>query len=406
MLEHFLTELYAFEREIEERAASFFDYHALRVDAGHSGPEFDSFCERVRRVFASSLLPARDRNVLTAVDFAFESRVAAILDAVSTGCDAMDDERLRALHERLTSARAARDERVARMPESLERHDIAAHGLTYFAAGAGSEPIVLLNAIGQGLDYWFRLIDALTPRHRVLAFEPRGTIEDQIRDLESVLAHEGAARCVVAGWCTGPKVAVEFASRQPGAVAAMIFLNPTFRCSTTPRELETAYERNSEPLFRALAARPSMAGSVMKSLQASVAGPALDLESDDGDAAEVLATMSLALRPLVAHPFRSEDVIVEYTRQILDFWSYDSLPKAAQMDVPLLVFASELDRVASPEMAKEVARRVAGSRLVLAAAATHYCLYDRAGFVASIIDDFLDDAASVTPPLALHGSAR
>jgi pimeloyl-ACP methyl ester carboxylesterase len=385
--ERFLTELYAFEREIEERAPSFFDYYALRVEADSFEDEFDTFCERVRRLFGSSLLPAAPGDALTEVDRAFASRVSDIHPPVS-----MDDERLRALHHRLTSARAAREERVASMA-----------GLECIDAGEGTTPIVLLNAIGQGFHYWFRLVDALTPRHRVLAIEPRGSIEDQIRDLETLLARQEAERCILLGWCTGPKVALELYARKPEAVAAMVFLNPTFRTSGTPRELETAYERNSEPLFRAVAARPSMAASVMKSLQASVAGPALDLEGDGDAAAEVLAMMSAALRPHVARPFRCEPVLVEYTRQILDFWAHDSLTKADALDIPLLVVAAELDRVASSEAAREVARRVRGARLVEVPYATHYCLYDRPNFIASVIDDFLANAvADAAPALAMR----
>ncbi len=388
--ERFLTELYAFEREIEERAPSFFDYHALRVEAAAFDRDLEAFCERVRRIFGSSLLPAAPGDALTEVDRAFASRVAGIRFPVS-----MDDERLRALHDRLTSVRAAREARVARMA-GLERID----------AGEGTTPIVLLNAIGQGFHYWLRLVDALTPRHRVLAVEPRGAIEDQIRDVEALLAEEEAERCILLGWCTGPKVAVELSARRPEAVAAMVFLNPTFRTSGTPRELETAYERSSEPLFRAVAARPSMAASVMKSLQASVAGPAVDLEGDGDAAAEVLAMMSTALRPHVARPFRSEPVLVGYTRQILDFWAYDSLTKAEALNGPLLVVASELDRVASPEAAREVARRVRGARLVEVPYATHYCLYDRPDFIASVIDDFLASIAVNAAPALTMRSGR
>ena len=388
--EKFLTELYDFEREIEERAPSFFDYHALRVEADPFDRDLEAFCERVRRIFGSSLLPAAPGDALTEVDRAFASRVAGIRPPVS-----MDDERLRALHDRLASARAAREERVARMA-ALERID----------GGEGATPIVLLNAIGQSFHYWLRLVDALTPRYRVLAVEPQGSIEDQIRDVEALLAEEAVERCILLGWCTGPKVAVELSARRPDAVAAMVFLNPTFRTTGTPRELDTAYERSSEPLFRAVAARPSMAASVMKSLQASVAGPALDLEGDDDAAADVLAMMSAALRPHVARPFRSEPVLVAYTRQILDFWACDSLAKAETLDVPLLVVASELDRVASPEAAREVARRVRGARLVEVPYATHYCLYDRPDFIAAVIEDFLANAAADAAPALAMRSGR
>jgi pimeloyl-ACP methyl ester carboxylesterase len=387
----FLVELFRFEREIEERAPSFFDHHALHVEAAADHDAFAAFCERVRRVFGSSILPVAGRDELNAVDLAFASRFDR--DAVLRECGELDDARLQALYDDLAAARAAREQRVAKMPDSLRRR-VLPDGLAYYAAGEGTTPIVLLNAIEQELHYWFRLIDALAPRHRLLAWEPRGTIADQIRDVEAVLAAEDVGRCVLAGWCTGPKVAVELAARRPESVEALVFLNPTFRCDGSDAALDTAYERSSDPLFRAVATRPALAASVMKSLQASIAGPAIDVDDEDGlDAGDVVAAMSARLRPHVAHPFRSEEVLVGYARRIVDFWASDSLAKAELVTAPLLVVAAELDRVAAPAMGREVARRFRGARLEFVPYATHYCLYDRPDFVAGLIDDFLRSAS-------------
>src|SRR5262249_21941293 len=119
----------------------------------------------------------------------------------------MDTDRLRLDDETQTrlievvchsheARRAARNQRVAAMNDTLERKSVGRGGaeLIYFAGGSGKTPIVLMNALGQGLHYWYRLIDILTRRHRILIWEPRGSdgtqplgVSDQVDDVEAVL---------------------------------------------------------------------------------------------------------------------------------------------------------------------------------------------------------------------------
>lgn len=454
----FLSTLFDFEQEIEERAPSYFDYHALRCRApqqahldliemdslvdrllaisqssdtlNRSFPlssenrvTFHGFCETVREVSGSSLLPAEEAEELSAVDLAFEARVNEVSPllnllrtvdnpAGATVLSSAQTDGLRDLEKALAAKRRGRDLRVSNMPDSLATITIEHKGypLTYHAAGRGATPILLLSALGQSSHYWFRLIDELMTTHRVIVWEPRGaslpphpfTLTDQVEDVEAILRHERAGTCYLVGWCTGPKVAVELAVRRPDAAAAMIFLNPTFRRVGTPPELETAYERNSDPLFRTVAARPTMAGSVRRSLQGGGRELVADAEVERDPkelAAEVISAMSAGLREHVVRPFQSESVLLNYARQIVDFWSYDSLAKADQVRAPILVVASELDQVAHPEMAREAAKLFPRGRLAMVRNATHYCLHDRPRLVAGLIREFLDGAEGLAAPV-------
>jgi pimeloyl-ACP methyl ester carboxylesterase len=448
-LGRFFTTLYEFEREMEERAPWFFEYHALRccvaeqaaldvigadcaaqraLTISRSGETlnqcfeispsasipFSEFCEDVRLAFGSSLLPTNRRETLNAVDVAFESRLGGVSclqlaprdNARAIDANSRPIKNLEALRESLDAKRLARDQRVAGMPDSLERTTIESKGfpLTYYSGGRGRVPILLLNALGQGVQYWLRLMDELMRSHRVIVWEPRGTslppfpftLADQVDDVEAILQHENAERCYLAGWCTGPKVAVEFFIRHPQAVSAMVFLNATFRCTGTPAELETQYERNSEPLFRLVAQRPAMAASVSKSLQNSVGGPQIDPE-EDGDAhltVDLLSAMNGALKRHVLAPFQSESVVANYAKQMVDFWSHDSLVAAQRVEAPVLLLASEYDLVAAPEMSRQAARHFPQSRFQLMPHASHYCLYDRPRFVADLITRFFEETSA------------
>jgi pimeloyl-ACP methyl ester carboxylesterase len=398
---------------------------------------FADLCERIGMVYGLSLLSVDDRQSLNVIDRLFHERLngfhAHFMLPGKIACEEtyraagfspedvlLDEEAQVALFEAIlcnqNSVRDARRERVADLPGSLEQKTInrGDFQLTYYSGGTGEIPIILLNALGQGMHYWYRLIDNLMQRHRVIIWEPRGTvsppppfgIKDQVDDLEAVLENEAADTCYLIGWCTGPKVATEFYLRRPSAVPAMVFLNSTFRCLGGPEEYETDYEHNLEPLCRLLNRRPETAASVMKSLQASISGDNINLleESDPEQlAAGVLSLINVDLKQEVLMPFRNESTTLNYSQQVLDFWSHNTLEDAPRVQIPVLVIGSEYDKSASPEMSRLAAELFPTARYVQLQGATHYCFYDRPDLITELIERFFHDPDALS---GIDGEAK
>lgn len=379
---------------------------------------FAELCEHVARVQGLKLQVVEDRKALNAIDRDLHARLsgfharltpprgpAAVPGNPFQDMLRLDTEALGALlqriHQRQQEARAASRTRAASLFDTLAPRtvDRAGSPLPYRVAGStGGSAIVLLNALGQGLHYWGRLMDLLARNHRVILWEPRGTevgphpfkLRDQVDDLEAILKNEGIEVCHLVGWCTGPKVAVEFYLRHPAAVASMVFLNGTFKCAGSPKELDTPYERNFEPLCGILDRRPAMAASILKSLRLSMGtdGSELAGEPDSEELSiRVLSLMNRDLRPHVLAPFRNETVVVNYARQLVDFWSHDTRKSAPQVRVPVLLLSAEHDAVASPEMSRMMAKLLPNARHVHVEGATHYCLYDRPELVAGLMEE-------------------
>lgn len=453
----FLSALYDIKNEVEEHLPEYFEYQSLRCwapdDAGvnlmradHAAeimsriaqrpdtsgkrysvvsPErlsFADLCERIGMVYGVSLLTVDDRQSLNVIDRLFHERLNTFhthfMPSGNFACEEtyraagfasevvlLDEEAQVALFEAILcnqdAVRDARRDRIADFPGSLEQKTISRgeFELTYYGGGSGEIPIILLNALGQGLRYWYRLIDNLMQRHRVIIWEPRGTvsppppfgIKDQVDDLEAVLENEAADTCHLIGWCTGPKVATEFYLRHPSAVLAMVFLNSTFRYLGGPEEYETDYEHNLEPLCRLLNRRPETAASVMKSLQASISGNNINLleESEPEElAAGVLSLINVDLKHEVLMPFRNESTMLNYSHQVLDFWSHNTLQQAACVQVPVLIIGSEYDKSASPAMSRIASELFPTARYVQLQGATHYCFYDRPDLITELIERF------------------
>ena len=454
----FIAAVHQFKEEIEEKSPDYFEFRSLRCRADPdaaldllsadqaaqsmlriaqdertlsrindvvSGRNtlFADFCEWVGTAYDMSFFPVADHRQLNAIDRILRDRLAWFWPYLGAGAQSADMSRhcdadakvAAAEQERYQSVfaaarasqrarRATRNQRVNALLTGLERRTISRNSeeLNYFTTSSNGMPVVLLNALGQGLHYWLRLIDCLMQNYRIIIWEPRGTVapsgpfrlNDQVDDLEAILRQESIDRCHLVGWCTGPKVAVRFYLRRPAAVSSMVFLNSTFKCPGSPSDTITAYEKNIESLCRVIAERPGMAGPVTRSLQSILEQNKLDIDESSSEefAQSVLGLVNVDLRLDVLAPFRNENTTINYAHQLVDFVFYDALADAARVKVPILLVASEYDKVSSPLMSHAAVKLFPDSRCVQVRGASHYCLYDRADLVAGLMETFFEDA--------------
>jgi pimeloyl-ACP methyl ester carboxylesterase len=236
-------------------------------------------------------------------------------------------------------------------------------------------------------------------KYRVVIWEPRGTVSppapfgiaDQVDDLDAILHNEGIEACHLVGWCTGPKVAIDFYTRRPSMVRSMAFLNSTFKCDGSPEELDTPYEKNLEFLCRRLVHKPAMVASIMRTFQSRAEDSETDiLGGTNGEqlSVKVLSMANARIKSWVLAPFSSEETTLNYARQLVDFWSNDVRPKAREVRVPVLLMSSEYDEIVTPATSRMGAEIFPDTRHVHVSAATHYCIYDQPEFVSSLLASF------------------
>lgn len=461
----FLTLLHSFKTEIEERLSQYFDFQALRcfappdaavnVITAEAASElliriarqerptngsfpiispqhipFADLCERIGIGYGISILGVKDFGAFNAIDRSFHERLGDLPTdlknetPVSSNIDVyqvvglapesaiLDEDAQIELFESIRQSQdkawGARKRRIADLMNTLRPKTVARGGLklNYYTAGLVGTPIVILNALGQGLEYWYRLIDRLQENYRVIIWEPRGTVSppppfglrDQVDDVDAILQQEDIQACHLIGWCTGPKVAIEFYLRHPSIVSSMAFLNTTFKCDGSPGELNSPYEQNLDSLCHMVIQRPATAASVMKTLKGRVEESAVDiLEETDAEQRSimVLQRMNENLQAHVLMPFQTEQTTFNYAHQMADFWAHDVRAKASDVRIPVLLIGTEYDQVATPEASAAAARLFPDARHVHIRGATHYCLYDRPEFVSELLQTFFVSPAAV-----------
>jgi pimeloyl-ACP methyl ester carboxylesterase len=299
-------------------------------------------------------------------------------------------------------AEAAARRQALRLPETLPIRRCGLEGtqLQYLATGTG-EPIVFVNALGQGLIHWMPLMHLLRDRYRVIAWKllgdlPTGaaTLTDQVRALAAIVADSGAGPVHLIGWCAGAKISLEFARQHPEAVRSVMLLNGAFKRPGRLAELDTPYERALATVCSAVDRRPERAGSLRSLFVAGLRAGSSDasLAEQDGDP---LAEVDPQLHAAMLEPFADDARLRTYARQHLDYWARGLGNEGLPPSLPLLLLASEQDRIISAAGVRDAAAYLPGARLLNLPGAGHHRMFDRPDLIAAVVERFLSDPGSV-----------
>lgn len=307
-------------------------------------------------------------------------------------CAGIDEAAMRTFaKDREAQYRAGRDglhteARIA--ARSAERITTRPGGPTHRALGAGTTPIVIVNALGQGEGYWWPLIATLAPRHRVLLCQQdtTGGLADQLADLTALLAAEHVRQCHLVGWCTGAKLVTRLAREQPARVLSLTMLAADFRYDGRDPELDGRYERNLAAVCRALLDRPALADRLVTLFTTT------DDQPGQSSADAVLARPDPELAREIRRPFASGTALLAYARQLVEFWAHDELRPTGE--IPTLFLIGDRDEIVAPAAERAAAANFPGALHGEFALGSHYLMYEQPQLVADVIADFLCDPAT------------
>ena len=330
---------------------------------------------------------------LDSIDAVFESEISLAESDSEETAEVDDDtsETIQSFLKNYTGTRQA-DKEINELLESREVQLENGERSSYFAGGRGERTIVVVNAYGQGFSYWTRLVRQLSETYRLVVWCPRGSGPEHRADLRRVLANEDVERAEFLGWCTSPKFILDYYSRHPEQVSSMTFLGATFKNLPGQAQLDTDFERGLEPLLKMVHDRPQLAGRLKDALRAVLLAGKRDERSNSASTMQMLGFPCPDLKEAVIGPFTTDEGLVNYARQILEFWNHDASKLFENVRVPVLFISGECDRIASPRMAQAAARLIPGARYVELKGGSHYLQFEKYSLTACIIDQFLRDA--------------
>ena len=248
--------------------------------------------------------------------------------------------------------------------------------IRFEAAGAG-EPVTLLHGVGSNLESWDGVVPALAERFRVLRYDLRGhgqsgkppgpyALDDFVEDLRALLDDRGVAVTRLCGMSFGGLIGQAFTLRYPARVGRLALLATV--AGRTPAERAAALAR------AATLASGGATGTVEAALERWY--------TPEFRAAHPEIVAQTRERVLGNDP-------AGYAAAYRVFAEADLLEDLGGIRCPTLIATGEHDAGSTPEMARRMHERIAGSRLVILPRYRHGLLVEAAAEVARLLCDFL-----------------
>lgn len=243
---------------------------------------------------------------------------------------------------------------------------------------AARHSIVFSHALGADQSMWDPIANALAADCRVICYDHRGhgdseapagpySMADLADDAERLMAEIGAGPVVWVGLSMGGMVGQELALRYPQRVQALVIANSTAGYPPEAREL---WQQRIQAIE---------AGGVE-----AIADGAMQRWFSPTFRTEQPATVARWRRRLISTP---QAGYLGSTHAVMNMATADRL---AQIDVPTLVIAGELDEGTPPSMSRSIVEAVPGARLVLLPGAAHLSAIEQPKTFEAALASFID----------------
>lgn len=263
------------------------------------------------------------------------------------------------------------------MPE-IQLRDVR---LYYEAHGAGA-PVVLVPGFGNGLWIWFKQVEALARRFRVILFDPRGVARSEPRDeplavrdiaddVAALLDALGLRRAHVLGASFGGFVAQEFALNYPERTAALVLACTSYGgAGHVPPSPET---------LRAIASTKGLNTEERVRENLLLAFTPGYVEREPEEVERVIA-------------LRAENPVAEhvYQRQLQAAVAFDASSRVSEITAPTLVITGDADTIVPPENSRNLAARIPGALLRVVEGGSHTFFIERADEFNRAVTEFIE----------------
>jgi len=242
----------------------------------------------------------------------------------------------------------------------------------------GAPTVLLLHAVGcTGMLTWFRTVEALSTRYRVVTFDQRWhgrgissehfSLQDCADDVAALIEALDLEDVVIAGYSMGSIVAQRVWRQHPHLVRGLVLCATTDRFRTSVSE--RAFHQTMEVVMAAVRelSRSRMVRAATRNTVAVLDLGRTDLH--DWALAEFRSTSPWAVAQAVAALGR-----------------HHSRPWLRQIDVPVAVVVTRKDRVIAAQRQRELAQRIPGATVHEVDAGHASCVLQSDKFVPALLE--------------------
>ena len=249
----------------------------------------------------------------------------------------------------------------------------------YTSAGSGDTAVFLLHGVGGGKEVWSANMQYLADAgYHVIAWDTPGyggsplvepyTVFTVARAFKQLMEHVGASRSIVLGHSMGGMIAQEAYAQFPEAIDGLVLSATTAAFGKPGGEWQKEFLRAR---FAPLDAGRSMASLADELVEGLVA---------PGSSAAVKQAMTSVMAGVPEATYRLAVTAIA---------SFDRRNNLANIQVPTLVLAGELDTTASAAVMERMAERISGAKFVRLPGVGHVANVERPDDFNRAVFDFL-----------------
>jgi pimeloyl-ACP methyl ester carboxylesterase len=252
--------------------------------------------------------------------------------------------------------------------------------IAYQTRGPADAPaVVLASGLGGTCEAFRHIYAALGESYQILSWDYRGlyrserprdlstlSIPTHCLDLAALLEHEGVSEAVFVGWSMGVQVNFEFFRHHRKQMRALVAINGTYGTPFRSAMASRLARYLIPPLLTAMKARAKVVGRlthrvvgwdglVPLMIRAGLAGRDIDQQAMR-DCAEDFKTLDFAV----------------YSDLLRACGHHDARDVLPMIDIPVLIMTGDKDLMTPVFTARQMNRKIAGSRLIVLEGGSHY----------------------------------
>lgn len=295
----------------------------------------------------------------------------------------------------------------------MQRHQLDGSGMYYYRYGNGADVLLLINAFGLSLDFWQMLAATLGTDCKLIAldktdaagisqtsYSTENYAADYVAAAAAALRSENAARCHVASWCSGAKLAIELAHALRSSVRSLSLIAPSFAGMEGFSGCDSAYEKNLHTMCKIVSQTPRAAGGMASAMTAMLQKNSADLDRfrrGGANAVDVFELPDDAHLPLLYQPFADAGNMIEFSKQLLHFRAHDVTPRLSSeaLTLPILLVTGDSDTTTSAPRAQDICDRLSNVVSFTLRGGSHYLIHQNYRVVADLLTRFMQQGLSM-----------
>ncbi|HTI09021.1 MAG TPA: alpha/beta hydrolase [Puia sp.] len=269
--------------------------------------------------------------------------------------------------------------------------------IRYLVGGAGTDTIMIINALGLTIRFWDRCLQLLQRSYRVIVWETRCcnlfdggmeqvvTIDEHVDDIVEIIRAEQGHSCHLISWCNGGRIAVAAAARERMLIASLVLLCPVFRGIEGLPGDDTRFEKELDEVFREVSKNSRVAGLFAEYLVRSNN----KREEPATGAHYILSLPDEPFRKEVIAPMRTGNYLINYALRTFNDERYPVRSLIGEVSQPAMIILGSDDAVISNHLTASASALFKNAQVFMVAGASHYIQLQHPHIFAALIGNFI-----------------